>query len=50
MLPLSPTLNPDLSTQILHPFADTFVQKTKKLYLDTRTQRNLNKLTQVRSC
>lgn len=25
--------------------ADTFIQKTKKLYLDTRTQRNLNKLT-----
>lgn len=24
--------------------ADTFIQKTKKLYLDTRTQRNLNKL------
>lgn len=23
---------------------DTFIQKTKKLYLDTRTQRNLNKL------
>jgi vesicle transport protein SEC22 len=25
-------------------FADTFIQKTKKLYLDTRTQRNLAKL------
>eukprot|EP00955_Chlamydomonas_euryale_P069521 360479-Chlamydomonas_euryale.AAC.7 len=24
---------------------DTFIQKTKKLYLDTRTQRNLAKLT-----
>lgn len=23
---------------------DTFIQKTKKLYLDTRTQRNLSKL------
>ena len=23
---------------------DTFIQKTKKLYVDTRTQRNLNKL------
>ena len=23
---------------------DTFIQKTKKLYIDTRTQRNLNKL------
>lgn len=23
---------------------DTFIQKTKKLYMDTRTQRNLNKL------
>jgi vesicle transport protein SEC22 len=27
------------------PFlADTFIQKTKKLYLDTRTQRNISKL------
>ena len=25
--------------------ADTFIQKTKKLYMDTRTQRNLAKLT-----
>lgn len=25
---------------------DTFIQKTKKLYLDTRTQRNLSKLTE----
>ena len=24
--------------------ADTFIQKTKRLYLDTRTQRNLNKM------
>ena len=24
--------------------ADTFIQKTKKLYLDTRTQRNVSKL------
>lgn len=24
--------------------ADTFIQKTKKLYLDTRTQRNMAKL------
>ncbi len=24
--------------------ADTFIQKTRKLYLDTRTQRNLSKL------
>ena len=24
--------------------ADTFIQKTKKLYMDTRTQRNLAKL------
>jgi vesicle transport protein SEC22 len=24
--------------------ADTFIQKTKKLYLDSRTQRNLTKL------
>ena len=27
-------------------FADTFIQKTKKLYMDTRTQRNLAKLTE----
>lgn len=26
--------------------ADTFIQKTKKLYLDTRTQRNMAKLTE----
>ncbi len=26
--------------------ADTFIQKTKKLYLDTRTQRNILKLNQ----
>jgi Synaptobrevin len=25
-------------------FADTFIQKTKKLYMDTRTQRNISKL------
>lgn len=24
--------------------ADTFIQRTKKLYVDTRTQRNINKL------
>ena len=28
------------------PSTDTFIQKTKKLYLDTRTQRNLAKLNQ----
>lgn len=28
----------------MHCHADTFIQKTKKLYLDTRTQRNLAKL------
>lgn len=28
----------------LAPPADTFIQKTKKLYLDTRTQRNIAKL------
>ena len=28
----------------LHVFEDTFIQKTRKLYLDTRTQRNLAKL------
>lgn len=26
------------------PRADAFIQKTRKLYLDTRTQRNLAKL------
>lgn len=26
--------------------ADTFIQKTKKLYMDTRTQRNMAKLTE----
>jgi hypothetical protein len=26
------------------PCADTFIQKTRKLYMDTRTQRNLSKL------
>jgi vesicle transport protein SEC22 len=26
--------------------ADTFIQKTKKLYMDTRTQRNLSKMTE----
>jgi hypothetical protein len=26
--------------------ADTFIQKTKKLYMDTRTQRNLAKLSE----
>lgn len=25
-------------------YADTFIQKTKRLYMDTRTQRNLTKL------
>ncbi|GAX83571.1 hypothetical protein CEUSTIGMA_g10996.t1 [Chlamydomonas eustigma] len=34
---------------VTRPYAfikfDTFIQKTKKLYLDTRTQRNLSKLT-----
>lgn len=33
---------------VARPYAfikfDTFIQRTKKLYLDTRTQRNLNKL------
>jgi hypothetical protein len=37
--PRHPTRSPYLST-------DTFIQKTKKLYLDTRTQRNLAKLNQ----
>ena len=29
-----------------HLNADTFIQKTKKLYVDTRTQRNMAKLTE----
>ena len=29
---------------VLCCLADTFIQKTKKLYLDTRTQRNISKL------
>lgn len=28
------------------PCADTFIQKTKKLYVDTRTQRNIARLNQ----
>lgn len=31
---------------ILPRHTDTFIQKTKKLYLDTRTQRNIAKLNQ----
>mmetsp|Transcript_10130 Transcript_10130/g.25936 ORF Transcript_10130/g.25936 Transcript_10130/m.25936 type:complete len:218 (-) Transcript_10130:65-718(-) len=35
---------------VARPYAfikfDTFIQKTRKLYLDTRTQRNLNKLSE----
>uniref|UniRef100_A0A7S0SF33 Longin domain-containing protein n=1 Tax=Mantoniella antarctica TaxID=81844 RepID=A0A7S0SF33_9CHLO len=35
---------------VARPYAfikfDTFIQRTKKLYLDTRTQRNLNKLSE----
>ncbi len=38
-------LPPSLAcTTTLH--ADTFIQKTKKLYMDTRTQRNLAKLSE----
>ena len=35
-----------LAPALLRPpcAADTFIQRTKKLYVDTRTQRNLNKL------
>lgn len=28
----------------LADYADTYIQKTKKLYVDTRTQRNISKL------
>lgn len=28
----------------LAPAADSFIQRTKRLYVDTRTQRNINKL------
>lgn len=44
LLPLTPNPNPNLL-----PCADTFIQRTKKLYVDTRTQRNLNKLNDVRA-
>ena len=39
-----------LAPALLRPpcAADTFIQRTKKLYVDTRTQRNLNKLNDVR--
>ena len=39
-----------LALALLRPpcAADTFIQRTKKLYVDTRTQRNLNKLNDVR--
>ena len=30
----------------MHCCADTFISKTKKLYLDTRTQRNIAKLSE----
>ena len=36
----------DLEKTFLHLYADTFIQKTKKLYIDTRTQRNMAKLTE----
>jgi len=40
--------NQDQVGTVARPYAfikfDTFIQKTKRLYLDTRTQRNLNKM------
>ena len=36
-----------METQYASAHADTFIQRTKKLYVDTRTQRNLNKLNDV---
>ncbi len=35
-----------LCVLVCAPFADTFISKTKKLYMDTRTQRNISKLTE----
>lgn len=35
-----------LKPKLYPSYADTFIQKTKKLYLDTRTQRNISKLNQ----
>jgi hypothetical protein len=35
---------PSMLPARLLPNADTFIQKTKKLYMDTQTQRNLAKL------
>mgnify|MGYP001988182781 CR=1 FL=1 len=35
---------PDARARLLGFCADPFIQKTKRLYVDTRTQRNLNKL------
>ena len=37
------TKQQDLSLP-LQSCADTYIQKTRKLYMDTRTQRNINKL------
>ena len=34
----------DPSSLLILALADKFIQKTRKLYLDTRTQRNLSKL------
>ena len=34
----------DVLLFLFFPYVDTFIQKTKKLYLDTRTQRNMAKL------
>lgn len=34
-----------LTHDLILPFAtDSFIQRTKKLYIDSRTQRNINKL------
>ena len=47
--PLPPSPSPLISPPLPSPprsAADTFIQKTRKLYLDTRTQRNLSKLSE----
>ena len=51
MRPLPEPQHPSTPAPLALPLtscrADTFIQRTKKLYVDTRTQRNLNKLNDV---
>jgi len=44
--PHTPPAGPGSPTGRARRAADTFIQKTKKLYLDTRTQRNIAKLSE----